>query len=62
MHGFRTGARQMDSEREVSNATAIAMKRGYANGEVEDGVKSYQTAKASLKEFERKQTTEGRVT
>ena len=38
----------------LSYATAVAMKRGYANGEVEDGIKQYQEAITQFKQFERK--------
>ena len=37
----------------LSYATAVAMKRGYANGEVEDGIKQYQEAMRDFKNFER---------
>lgn len=39
----------------LSYATATAIKRGYANGEVEDGITAYETAMANLKDFEREQ-------
>lgn len=38
----------------LSYATAVAMKRGHANGEVEDGIKQYQEAITQFKQFERK--------
>lgn len=37
----------------LSYATAVAMKRGYSNGEVEDGIKQYQEAMKDFKNFER---------
>lgn len=37
----------------LSYATAIAMKRGHANGEVEDGIKQYEEAIKEFKRFER---------
>lgn len=42
----------------LSYATAMALKRGYANGEVEDGIASYEAAKKSYFEFLNKQATE----
>lgn len=38
---------------QLSYATAVALKRGYANGEVEEGVKAYNTAIKKFREFER---------
>ena len=37
----------------LSYAVAMAMKRGYTNGEVEDGVEMYKKAITEFKEFER---------
>lgn len=42
----------------LSYATATAMKRGYANGEVEAGVEQYQKAMRDFKEFERELVAE----
>lgn len=42
----------------LSYATAMAMKRGYANGEVEAGVEQYQKAMRDFKEFERELVAE----
>ena len=39
----------------LSYATAIALKRGRANGEVEDGVEEYEKALEEFREFERDQ-------
>lgn len=38
----------------LSYASAIALKRGHANGEVEEGVEQYETAIRDFKDFERK--------
>lgn len=38
---------------QLSYATAVALKRGYANGEVEEGVKAYNAALTKFREFER---------
>lgn len=38
---------------QLSYATAVALKRGYANGEVEEGVKAYNSAITKFREFER---------
>lgn len=37
----------------LSYATAVAMKRGQANGEVDEGIKQYQEAMKDFKDFER---------
>lgn len=42
----------------LSYATAMAMKRGHANGEVEAGVEQYQKAMRDFKEFERELVAE----
>lgn len=39
----------------LSYACAVAMKRGYANGEVEEGVKNYTKAIGNFREYEREQ-------
>ena len=39
----------------LSYATASATKRGFANGEVEDGIEAYESAMTNLKDFEREQ-------
>ena len=54
---------QLESERiritllvttaKLSYATAMAMKRGHTNGEVEEAVKQYQEAMKDFKQFER---------
>lgn len=41
----------------MSFATAIALKRGYANGEVEDGIKAYEAAKKKYLDFLNQQAT-----
>lgn len=46
---------------DLSYATAIALKRGHANGEVEDGVKTYQKAKESYRKFMDEQATKSLV-
>lgn len=38
---------------QLAYASAIALKRGYANGEVEQGVESYQKALDAYRKFER---------
>lgn len=38
---------------QLSYATAVALKRGYANGEIEEGVKAYNAALTKFREFER---------
>lgn len=47
---------------DLSYATAIALKRGHANGEVEDGVKTYEKAKESYRKFMDEQATKSLVT
>ena len=42
----------------LSYATAIAVKRGYANGEVEEGVEAYEEAKSNYFKFLNEQATE----
>lgn len=42
---------------DLSYACAMALKRGHANGEVEDGVKSYDKAMEAFHDFERDQIT-----
>lgn len=37
----------------LSYSTAIATKRGYANGEVEEGIEQYNEAMNAFKDFER---------
>ena len=39
----------------LSYAVAMAMKRGYPNGEVEEGIKFYEKAMTAFREFEREQ-------
>lgn len=39
----------------LSYACAMALKRGHANGEVEEGVKNYSKAIENFREFEREQ-------
>lgn len=39
-------------------STAVALKRGYANGEVEEGVEAYENAKKRYVDFLNKQATE----
>ena len=40
---------------QLSYAVAIAIKRGAANGEVEEGIEQYQRAMSKVREFEREQ-------
>ncbi len=42
---------------DLSYATAVAVKRGYANGEVEAGIESYKKAKESYRIFMTEQAT-----
>ena len=42
----------------MSYAVAIAMKRGHANGEVEDAVEAYEQAKAKYLNFLNEQATD----
>lgn len=42
---------------QLSYAIAMAMKRGYPNGEVEQGVETYEAALAAYRKFEREQLT-----
>lgn len=42
----------------LSQAVAIAIKRGYPNGEIEVGIKKYDEAMEEFREFERKQIAE----
>lgn len=42
------------STAKLSYAVAMAVKRGAANGEVEDGIAQYQEAMREFKKFERK--------
>lgn len=42
---------------DLSYACAMALKRGHANGEVEEGVKSYDKAMDAFHAFERDQIT-----
>ena len=37
----------------LSYATAMAMKNGHPNGEIEDGIEQYKEAMTSFKQFER---------
>ena len=46
---------------DLSYATAIAVKRGYANGEVEVGIESYEKAKESYRLFMTEQATKSLV-
>lgn len=40
---------------QLSYATAMAVKRGHANGEMETAIEKYDEAMAQFREFERKQ-------
>lgn len=42
---------------QLSYAIAMAMKRGHPNGEVEQGVETYESALAAYRKFEREQLT-----
>lgn len=42
---------------QLSYAIAMAMKRGHPNGEVEQGVETYEAALAAYRKFEREQLT-----
>ena len=44
---------------QLSRAVAIAYKRGYANGEVEEGLAQYENAMARFRELERKIIAKG---
>lgn len=46
------------STAKLSYATAIALKRGYANGEVEEGIKAYELSKKKYVDFLNEQATE----
>lgn len=43
---------------QLSQAVAIAIKRGYPNGEIEIGIEKYNEAMEEFREFERKQIAE----
>ena len=42
----------------LAYATAIALKRGYPNGEVEEGIAEYEKAMSKFKKFERELVSE----
>lgn len=42
---------------QLTYAVAVATKRGYPNGEIEEGVKQYEKALREFREFERIQVT-----
>ena len=42
----------------LSYATAMALKRGHANGEVEDGITAYEDAKKKYFDFLNRQATD----
>ena len=42
----------------LSLASAVALKRGYANGEVEEGMKAFEKANAKYQEFLNAQAVE----
>jgi len=46
------------STAKMSYATAIALKRGHANGEVEEAIEAYEPAKKKYFDFMNKQATE----
>lgn len=48
---------QMSSNK-LAYACAMALKRGEANGEVEDGIRSYEASKQKYTDFMAKQATE----
>ena len=48
---------QMSSNK-LAYACAMALKRGEANGEVEDGIRSYEASKEKYTQFMAKQATE----
>ena len=41
----------------LAYSTAIAVKRGTVNGEVEEGIEAYEKALGDFREFERRQIT-----
>ena len=49
------------STAQLSYAVAMAKKRGYPNGEIEDGIEQYNKAMAKFREFEREQIAKGAV-
>ncbi len=42
----------------LAYATAVALRRGRANGEVEEGVEAYETARKKYLDFLNRQATE----
>ena len=46
------------STAKLSYATAVALKRGHANGEVEEGIKAYNEAKKKYVDFLNEQANE----
>ena len=46
------------STAKMSYATAVALKRGYANGEVEEGIESFEGSKKKYFDFMNKQGIE----
>lgn len=46
------------STAKLSYATAVALKRGHANGEVEDGIAAYEEAKREYTDFLNEQASE----
>lgn len=49
------------STAQLSYAVAMAHKRGYPNGEIEEGISQYNKAMAKFREFEREQVAKGAV-
>ena len=49
------------STAQLSYAVAMAHKRGYPNGEIEEGISQYNKTMAKFREFEREQVAKGAV-
>ena len=43
---------------QLAQALAMAVKRGYPNGEIEKGIEKYEEAMGDFREFERERTAE----
>lgn len=52
------GLKMQMSAAKLAYATAVAVKRGYANGEVEDGIEDYEISKGEYFDFINEQATE----
>ncbi|MGI5824520.1 MAG: hypothetical protein ACOX7J_03010 [Bacillota bacterium] len=49
------------ADSKLSKATAMALKRGYANGEVEEGLEQYDKAMEDFKKYERELVAKQRM-